>query len=93
MQIIKAFNQTRIVLVSQALMKQYNLQPVEPDKDLQLITFLFSDQCLDMLVETEEEIDPDDLSSETQKLRAQKKLSELELRLLLLYTGDTLRWQ
>lgn len=93
MQIINIFAQTRIVHFSLALMAKYNLQPVNSGMDLQPFTFFFTDQCLDMMVQDDMEISPEDISPQAQKIQAEKKWAELELRLLFFPVESGQIWQ
>lgn len=85
--------ETRIVLMSPELMKLYEVQPTDESWDHQPITFYNPQECLDMMIEMDYELDfcDDEGSPESKACRIEKQWGELELRLS--FFMNAYKWQ
>lgn len=94
--------ETRIVIMSPALMKLYNVHAAKNvpncapplELDYQPITFCHPQECLDMLIDVEEkecELEEAIPDPETKAQRMEKQLGELELRLS--FFNEAYKWQ
>jgi|GEM_PF-4614830 hypothetical protein len=83
----------KIVMMSKDLMDLYDFHPLAEGLEFQPMTFLSPQECLEMLVSTEE-LEEEELfeesTSESHK-KIQKQWGELELRLS--FFTDALNWQ
>jgi len=83
---------TKIVMMSPELMRMYDVQAFE-DLDVQALTFYNPEECLDMMVEAEEDPnDPENFKTPEKKAeRLERQWGELELRLSFFIEGHN--WQ
>ncbi|HUT54603.1 MAG TPA: hypothetical protein VM658_14530 [bacterium] len=86
-------NETRIVIMNNDLMKLYDMHTAIRGDDIEPITFYDPQECLEMMVEVDEE----DLNLNTEKKsgskaeRLAKQWGELELRLS--FFAGAYKWQ
>lgn len=82
--------QTRIVMMSPALMRLYDVYGIKGGSEFQPITFCLPQECLEMLV-SEESLDEDENSLEPAAETLERKMGELELRLSFFTNAQ--KWQ
>jgi hypothetical protein len=85
--------ETRIVLMSQELIKLYQVFPMDIAREYQPITFYDPQDCLDIMIgnELEEEVQENLEAPEARIERLERQWGELELRLS--FFVDSHKWQ
>lgn len=89
---IKNSNDTRIIMMSPALMRLYNVTGLWDETANQAITFCDPEECLNLMIDIEAEenvVEVEELDSKA--LRLEKQWGELELRLS--FFTEALKWQ